>query len=404
METQAGESGDIVYIETIADVWSFFDYSKTVESAVIQQDVDLMFDDSGKDDSEDKSEARYRHTQDILSELLDSPEMVEPGKYVNVVKLVLTLNDWTDPLSHKLLVQLWTKYRNAIEKGLDEMRDQVFKDSQEAFAGLVVDGAIHARLHRIIAADFERAVHLLNQDDFEERSSNLIIKGAPGLGKTEIARRIGQFIADLPWRTDAEFVEVRRADLVAEYVGHTESKTNEVIFRASQGALFIDEAHEMIDGGSASFAKQALEAIGVAAENRRGEMVIIFAGYPDKLQDLLDSQPGLASRFPHVISLEGYTDDQLKAIRDFLVESRTESFGLTDDDLNKFDEHLRLARSDPNFGQARWVRSWVESRLDTNRSQLFSGAEPLGKYLVGPPGTRPAPPTPKERKSRQRRR
>ncbi|HEX6972187.1 MAG TPA: AAA family ATPase [Limnochordia bacterium] len=192
---------------------------------------------------------------------------------------------------------------------------------------------------------------------------HMIFKGNPGTGKTTVARIFGRMFKEMGVLPKGHLVEVERADLVGEYIGHTAQKTRDVIRRAMGGILFIDEAYSLARGGEKDFGKEAIDCLVKAMEDARSELVLILAGYRREMDDFLRTNPGLRSRFPIHIEFNDYTPLELYRIAQGMFRQREYRLDPAARDklmaiLRGADRHL-----DAPFGNARWVRNLVERAL-----------------------------------------
>lgn len=201
------------------------------------------------------------------------------------------------------------------------------------------------------------------------RSYHLVFIGRPGTGKTTVARLLGHILAALGVLEHGKVVEVARADLVGEYVGHTAIKTNKVIDSALGGLLFIDEAYTLVQdsaGFNDGYGREAIDTLMKRMEDDRDKFVLIAAGYEQPMKRFLDSNPGLRSRFDETIAFPDYAPAELLQVLESLVESQ--DYELTPAATTKAASILEQAwqTRDESFGNARLVRNLFE---DATRAQ-----------------------------------
>ena len=203
-------------------------------------------------------------------------------------------------------------------------------------------------------------------------SRHLVFYGNPGTGKTTVARLLAEIFRTLGILKRGHLVETDRAALVAGYVGQTAIKTREVAERALGGVLFIDEAYTLSQGGGNDFGREAVETLLKMMEDHRDELVVIVAGYTAKMQEFLDSNPGLRSRFNKQLRFEDYDTPQLVQI--FKSFAGRADFRLTpaaEVELAKLFDSLAPTR-DETFGNARTARNVFELAVSRQADRIVS--------------------------------
>ncbi|MCR4430612.1 MAG: stage V sporulation protein K [Tepidanaerobacteraceae bacterium] len=207
----------------------------------------------------------------------------------------------------------------------------------------------------------------------EPQVLHMIFKGNPGTGKTTVARILGKMFKAMKILQKGHTVEVERADLVGEYIGHTAQKTREQIKRAIGGILFIDEAYSLARGGEKDFGKEAIDTLVKAMEDYKENLVVILAGYKDEMEWFLQANPGLRSRFPIRMEFNDYTIEELMQIAKKMVEKRQYQFSL--DAILKFEKLLINNKNGPHYdkmGNARMVRNMIEKAIRRQAVRLVN--------------------------------
>jgi len=189
---------------------------------------------------------------------------------------------------------------------------------------------------------------------------HLIFTGNPGTGKTTVARLIGKIYHSLGLLSKAHCVEVSRADLVAGYVGQTAAKTKNTIKKAVEGVLFIDEAYTLRRGGENDYGLEAIDMLVKTMDEFAGRLLIIIAGYPREIEQFLNSNPGLSSRFAPSIQFPDYSVDELTLIFKNLADQ--EGYGHSPDVLQELKSKFNVIKwqDEINFGNARAVKEVFE--------------------------------------------
>jgi stage V sporulation protein K len=203
-------------------------------------------------------------------------------------------------------------------------------------------------------------------------------RGNPGTGKTTVARIVGKLFREMGVLEKGHIVEVERADLVGEYIGHTAQRTKEQIKKAIGGVLFIDEAYSLARGGEKDFGREAIDTLVKAMEDYRTSLVLILAGYPDEMARFLKSNPGLRSRFPFHIDFPDYAPDELIKIAEIMLRNREYVLSLRA--RRKLFTLVLNRRVDT--GNARWIRNLIEQAIRLHAVRILSGSAPTTRELL----------------------
>ncbi|RZU53502.1 parallel beta helix pectate lyase-like protein [Krasilnikovia cinnamomea] len=202
-------------------------------------------------------------------------------------------------------------------------------------------------------------------------SRHLVFAGPPGTGKTTVARLYGAVLAELGILEKGHMIEAARADLVGQYIGSTAIKTTELVTRAMGGVLFVDEAYTLTAGSGGSgpdFGQEAIDALMKMMEDHRDELVVIVAGYSELMEQFLQSNPGLASRFTRTIEFPNYRVDELVTIATNLC--RKHYYELTDEAVESLTAYFERVPKGPTFGNGRVARKLFESMVSNQASRL----------------------------------
>lgn len=205
-----------------------------------------------------------------------------------------------------------------------------------------------------------------------EVSKHMVFTGNPGTGKTTVARILGKIYKELGILRTGQLVETDRSGLVAGYIGQTAIQTKDMIKKALGGILFIDEAYTLSRGSEKDFGKEAIDTLLKAMEDNRDDLVVIAAGYPDLMEQFLNTNPGLRSRFNKVISFEDYSG---KELYDILLEMVAKAdYELDEAAQIELQQRLNeIAKNPPQgFGNGRYVRNLLEQAMLHQASRLIA--------------------------------
>ena len=194
--------------------------------------------------------------------------------------------------------------------------------------------------------------------------------GRPGTGKTTVAMRMATILHRLGYIRRGQLVVATRDDLVGQYIGHTAPKTKDVLKRAMGGVLFIDEAYYLYKPeNERDYGGEAIEILLQVMENQRDDIVVIFAGYKERMDTFFSSNPGLSSRVANHIDFPDYSVEELVAIAHLMLEKLNYDF--TPDAERAFVEYLDLRMKQPQFSNARSVRNALDRARMRQATRLF---------------------------------
>ena len=204
-----------------------------------------------------------------------------------------------------------------------------------------------------------------------EVSKHMIFTGNPGTGKTTIARIISKYLKTIGILKNGQLIEVSRGDLVGRYVGHTAPLTNSIIHSAMGGVLFIDEAYSLYRGKDDSFGLEAIDTLVKAIEDYRDEFIVILAGYSKEMEDFLQANSGLKSRFPNIINFPDYSAKELLEIAVNIAISK--DYKIEEDALPTLQEYfeMRQTTSSMTSGNGRMARNVVEAAILNQSKRLI---------------------------------
>jgi stage V sporulation protein K len=213
-------------------------------------------------------------------------------------------------------------------------------------------------------------------------SLHSVFSGPPGTGKTTVARLYAGILKELGILKKGHLIEVDRSELVAGYLGQTAIKTEEVINRAIDGVLFIDEAYSLTSSSSDSFGEEAVNVLLKRMEDERDRLVVIVAGYTNEMESFINSNPGLQSRFTRYIEFENYSAMELTEIFESLVKKN--EYKIDELAKEKLQKHFTfiLSSGKEDFGNGRYVRNLFEKVIQEHANQIVSISNPSDDELI----------------------
>jgi probable Rubsico expression protein CbbX len=230
---------------------------------------------------------------------------------------------------------------------------------------------IKLRIREIAALLLVDRLRTKMQLSSETPTLHMCFTGNPGTGKTTVALRMAEILHRLNYIRQGHLVSVTRDDLVGQYIGHTAPKTKEVLKRAMGGVLFIDEAYYLYrPENERDYGQEAIEILLQIMENQRDDLVVILAGYKDRMDRFFQSNPGLSSRIAHHLDFPDYSVDELLAIAKLMLEEMNYAFGEGAEQV--FRDYVVKRKELPRFANARSVRNALDRARLRQANRLFA--------------------------------
>jgi probable Rubsico expression protein CbbX len=208
----------------------------------------------------------------------------------------------------------------------------------------------------------------------EPPTLHMSFTGNPGTGKTTVALRMANILHRLGYIRKGHLISVTRDDLVGQYIGHTAPKTREVLKRAMGGVLFIDEAYYLYrPDNERDYGQEAIEILLQVMENNREDLVVILAGYADRMDRFFGSNPGFRSRIAHHIDFPDYSDEELFSIGEMML--RDQNYHFSPEARDAFIRYIALRKTQPLFSNARSVRNALDRIRLRQANRLVSNLD-----------------------------
>ena len=212
-------------------------------------------------------------------------------------------------------------------------------------------------------------------------SLHMCFTGNPGTGKTTVALRMAEILHRLGYVRKGHVVSVTRDDLVGQYIGHTAPKTKEILKKAMGGVLFIDEAYYLYrPENERDYGQEAIEILLQVMENHRDDLVVILAGYKDRMNTFFQSNPGMSSRIAHHIDFPDYQESELSQIAGKMVG--TMNYQLDAGAQAAIDEYIHLRRQQPHFANARSIRNALDRARLRQANRIFQRASTGNSFVT----------------------
>ena len=238
----------------------------------------------------------------------------------------------------------------------DSLIDEILGELDRELIGL---DAVKLRIRQIAALLLVERMREQSGLSTAPPSLHMCFTGNPGTGKTTVAMRMAKILNRLGYVRRGHLIVATRDDLVGQFVGHTAPKTKEVLQKAIGGVLFIDEAYYLYRAeNERDYGQEAIEILLQFMENRRDDLVVIFAGYQDRMDRFFQSNPGLHSRIAHHIQFPDFTMDELMAIAEMMLGRSMYAFD--EGSRQAFREYTERRLGQPHFSNARSIRNAIE--------------------------------------------
>ncbi len=259
--------------------------------------------------------------------------------------------------------------REFAETGLNAVLEQLDRE-------LIGLRPVKARIREIAALLLVDRVRRRFGLGSEPPTLHMSFTGNPGTGKTTVALRMSQILHKLGFVRKGHLVSVTRDDLVGQYIGHTAPKTREILKKAMGGVLFIDEAYYLYrPDNERDYGQEAIEILLQVMENQRDDLVVILAGYGDRMDKFYQSNPGFRSRVAHHVDFPDYSNDELLRIAELMLAGQ--QFDLSAAAREALVAYIEARKNQPLFANARSIRNALDRARLRQASRIFSSPTPV---------------------------
>ena len=337
----------------------FFEYLGDI--SIVELKEDFVLGTEAKRILEKKARKRNVHPD---KQLVGS---IEDGEEYLLRDLNQDFEEW---FSRKLKRTVYPQYQGIHSVKKKEVEETPKGSAFEDLEHMV--GIMEAKTVIRQALDYYKARKLFREKGMMQNtpSMHMVFTGNPGTAKTTVARLFSRIMKDNGILSTGKLVEVGRGDLVGKFVGWTAPTVKKKFNEAKGGVLFIDEAYSLVDDRDGLYGDEAINTIVQEMENHREEVIVIFAGYPDKMEQFLQKNPGLRSRIAFHVPFKDYNADELCDIATLLADKCGMRF--TEDAYDKLRQNFEIAMEQSDFGNGRYVRNVIEKARMAQSSRLLS--------------------------------
>ena len=327
--------------------------------------VDLRTDVVFKDEARNYLAAKAKECNIKADRQLYAAINSEEG--MHMADLKKTFNRWYD---RKMKTVVYPQYSKTAE-----IKEVIKKEEAKGKAAEELDRMIGLNSAKEViekALNYYKLQKMYSDLGVEQDrpAMHMIFTGNPGTAKTTVARLFAGIMRDNGLLSKGDLYEVGRADLIGKYVGHTAPLVKEKFKAAKGSVLFIDEAYSLVDDRDGLYGDEAINTIVQEMENNRDNMVVIFAGYPDKMEGFMNKNPGLRSRIAFHVNFDDYTEDELCEIAELIAIKKGMRF--SEDAMDKARDIFASARTNSDFGNGRYVRNMIEQAKMQQANRLVA--------------------------------